>query len=80
MNKFVLLDRDGVINYDSDAYIKTPDEFNIIPASLEAIQLLYNAGFKIIVITNQSGLNRGYFSLHSLQLMGLILLSVPRES
>ena len=43
MNKFVLLDRDGVINYDSDTYIKTPDEFNIIPSSLEAIQLLYNA-------------------------------------
>ncbi|MBT6538535.1 MAG: D-glycero-beta-D-manno-heptose 1,7-bisphosphate 7-phosphatase [Francisellaceae bacterium] len=76
MNNFVLLDRDGVINYDSDTYIKTPDEFNIIPSSLEAIQLLYNAGFKIIVITNQSGLNRGYFSQSSLNAIHQKLHSV----
>ncbi len=63
---FVLLDRDGVINHDSDDYIKTADEWQPIPGSLEAIALLNNNDFKVIVITNQSGLGRGYYSLETL--------------
>ena len=59
---YVLLDRDGVINYDSDNYVKTPDEWIPIPGSLEAIALLNNHGYKVIVITNQSGLSRGFYN------------------
>ncbi|MCF6251273.1 MAG: D-glycero-beta-D-manno-heptose 1,7-bisphosphate 7-phosphatase [Methylococcaceae bacterium] len=59
---YVLLDRDGVINYDSDDYIKTPDEWIPIPGSLEAIALLNNHGYKVVVITNQSGLSRGFYN------------------
>ena len=58
---FVILDRDGVINEDSDAYIKSPEEWIPIPGSLEAIELLTQKGFRIVVLTNQSGIARGYF-------------------
>ncbi len=57
-DRVVFLDRDGVINVDSPDYIKSPDEFHFIPGSLEAIRELTLAGFKIILITNQSVINR----------------------
>ncbi|CAL1239472.1 D-glycero-beta-D-manno-heptose 1,7-bisphosphate 7-phosphatase [Candidatus Methylocalor cossyra] len=56
---FLILDRDGVINRDSDAYIKTPDEWIPLPGSLEAIALLTQEGYRIVVLTNQSGVARG---------------------
>lgn len=58
---FIILDRDGVINEDSDAFIKSPEEWVPIPGSLEAIELLTRRGFRIVVLTNQSGIARGYF-------------------
>jgi D-glycero-D-manno-heptose 1,7-bisphosphate phosphatase len=67
--KLVILDRDGVINEDSDEYIKSVDEFRFIPGSLEAIARLNQAGFRIAVATNQSGLARGYFDLDTLNAM-----------
>jgi len=60
MPRFVLLDRDGVINDDSDDYIKSPDEWRPLPGSLEAIALLNRHGYQIAVITNQSGVARGF--------------------
>lgn len=60
-NRYVLLDRDGVINQDSDDFIKSPDEWQPIAGSLEAIALLNAHGYRIAVITNQSGLARGLF-------------------
>lgn len=60
-SSLVILDRDGVINYDSDDYIKSPDEWVPIPGSLEAIGRLKSAGYRVAVATNQSGLARGYF-------------------
>jgi len=62
MKKLVILDRDGVINYDSDAYIKSPAEWQAIPGSLEAIAKLNKAGFLVAVATNQSGIARGLFN------------------
>lgn len=58
----VLLDRDGVINRDSDQYIRSVAEWIPLPGSLEAIARLSAAGFVIAVVTNQSGVGRGYFS------------------
>ena len=55
----IVLDRDGVINQDSDAYIKSPREWVPIPGSLQAIALLGQRGFRVTVATNQSGLARG---------------------
>ncbi len=57
----VLLDRDGVINEDSDNYIKHPDEWQAIPGSLETISKLNKANIAVIVVSNQSGLGRGFF-------------------
>jgi len=69
MNKVIILDRDGVINYDSDYYIKSEDEFVPLPGSLDAIASLYHAGFKVFVATNQSGIARGLFNLETLHSM-----------
>ncbi|MBT4838296.1 MAG: HAD-IIIA family hydrolase, partial [Methylococcales bacterium] len=67
--KIVLLDRDGVINHDSGNYIKSPDEWIPIPGSLEAIAKLNHAGYKVIVLTNQSGISRNYFTVDTLSKM-----------
>ena len=64
--KLIVLDRDGVINYDSDQFIKSPDEWHPIPGSLEAISRLNHAGFRVVVATNQSGLGRGLFDMATL--------------
>lgn len=66
MNKLVILDRDGVINHDSDDYIKSPEEWVPIPGSLEAIARLHREGYKVIVATNQSGVGRGLFDMDTL--------------
>jgi D-glycero-D-manno-heptose 1,7-bisphosphate phosphatase len=64
--RLIVLDRDGVINYDSDQFIKSPDEWRPIPGSLEAISRLNHAGFRVVVATNQSGLSRGLFDMETL--------------
>ncbi len=64
--KTIILDRDGVINQDSDDFIKSVDEWQPIPGSLEAIALLHRHGFRVVVLTNQSGVARGLFSLATL--------------
>ena len=56
--KLIILDRDGVINYEREQFIKSPDEWRPIPGSLEAIARLNHAGFRVVVATNQSGLGR----------------------
>ena len=64
--KLIVLDRDGVINYDSDQFIKSPDEWRPIPGSLEAIARLNHAGYRVAVATNQSGISRGLFDMATL--------------
>lgn len=64
--KLVILDRDGVINHDSESFIKTPDEWRPIPGSLEAIARLNHAGYHVILATNQSGVGRGLFEVSTL--------------
>jgi len=64
-DKYIILDRDGVINYDSSSYIKTVDEWEPIPKSLEAISLLSKYDYKIIIISNQSGVSRGIIKYHN---------------
>lgn len=64
--KLIILDRDGVINQDSDDYIKSPDEFIPIAGSLEAITRLNHAGYLVLIATNQSGIARGLFSMDTL--------------
>tara|TARA_R110002110_G_scaffold205066_7_gene417065 strand:- start:198629 stop:199201 length:573 start_codon:yes stop_codon:yes gene_type:complete len=63
----LILDRDGVINQDSDQYIRNVDQWQPIPGSIEAIARASRAGFQVAVATNQSGLSRGYFTLDDLE-------------
>ena len=65
--KLIILDRDGVINHDSDHYIKSPEEWLPIEGSAEAIAQLIQSGYSIGVATNQSGLSRGLFDLAMLE-------------
>ena len=64
--QLIILDRDGVINEDSDEYIKSPTEWKPIRGSLDAIARLHRAGWRVIVATNQSGIARGLFDLDTL--------------
>lgn len=64
--KLIILDRDGVINQDSDNFIKSPDEWIPIDGSLEAIARLNQAGYRVVVATNQSGVARGLFTMQTL--------------
>jgi D-glycero-D-manno-heptose 1,7-bisphosphate phosphatase len=64
--KLAILDRDGVINFDSDQYIKSPAEWRPIPGSIEAIARLNQHGYRIAVATNQSGIGRGLFDMATL--------------
>lgn len=67
--KLVIVDRDGVINEDSDAFVKSADEWVPIPGSLEAIARLSRAGWRVFVASNQSGLARGLFDVPALEAM-----------
>lgn len=67
--RLIILDRDGVINHDSDDYIKSVDEFIPLPGSLEAIARLNQAGYRVAVATNQSGIARGFYDVATLNAM-----------
>lgn len=69
MEKIILLDRDGVINEDSDDFIKSAEEWKPIPGSLEAIVRLNQAGWRVAVATNQSGIKRGLYDRATLSQM-----------
>lgn len=78
--KLIILDRDGVINYDSMAYIKSVDEFKLIPGSIDAIAKLTAAGFQIGIATNQSGLSRGYYDVATLNAIHMLLIERVKEA
>lgn len=67
--KLLILDRDGVINRDSEAFVKNAGEWLPLPGSIEAIARLSNAGFTVTVASNQSGLSRGLFDRNALRTM-----------
>lgn len=69
MTKLIILDRDGVINHDSDQFIKSVDEFLLLPNTLKAIAALKQAGYTVAVATNQSGIARGLYSRADLHAM-----------
>ncbi|CFM42189.1 haloacid dehalogenase-like hydrolase [Bordetella pertussis] len=64
--KLIILDRDGVVNQDSDAFVKSPDEWIALPGSLQAIARLTQADWTVVLATNQSGLARGLFDTATL--------------
>jgi len=80
VNKLIILDRDGVINQDSDAYVKSVDEWIAIEGSCEAIARLSQAGYQVAVATNQSGLARGYFTQDDLDAMHAKMTSLVEQA
>lgn len=74
-----ILDRDGVINADSDAFIKSVDEWQPLPGSIEAIARLKHAGWQVAVATNQSGIGRGLFDEATLHAMHAKLAALLAE-
>ena len=77
--RLVILDRDGVINHDSDEFIKSPDEWRPIPGSLEAIGRLCAAGFDVAVATNQSGIGRRLLDKPALEAIHARMRAAVRE-
>lgn len=67
--RLVILDRDGVINYDAPDFIKSPAEWKPLPGSLEAIARLNRAGYRVVVVSNQSGLSRRVLDIEALNLV-----------
>lgn len=80
MSKLVILDRDGVINEDSDAFVKTLEEWIPIPGSIDAIARLCEHGFTVAIATNQSGVGRGLFSTDTLDAMHSKLLALVHDA
>jgi D-glycero-D-manno-heptose 1,7-bisphosphate phosphatase len=64
--KLIILDRDGVINFDSDKFIRSPEDWKPIPGSLEAIARLNHEGYRVIIASNQSGIGRGLLDMATL--------------
>ncbi len=75
MKKAIFLDRDGTINKDSKDYIKSLSEFHIFPFIIESLKNFTNLGFELIIITNQSGIGRGFFSENKLKIIHTFLLN-----
>lgn len=78
--RLVILDRDGVINEDSDNYIRSPNEWIPIPSSLKAIQRLNQLGIPVVVATNQSGVGRGYYTLETLGAIHQRMITALQEN
>lgn len=66
MNKAFFLDRDGTINVDT-GYLSGPDEVELLPGVAEAIKKMNDSGYLVIVVTNQSGVARGYFGIDAVE-------------
>jgi len=77
--KLVILDRDGVINRDSPDYVKSPDEWQPYPGSLEAISRLHRNHYRVIVATNQSGISRNLFDLSMLHRIHQKMITMVNE-
>ena len=75
----LVLDRDGVINVDSEDYIRTPEQWVPIPGSLDAIARLCRAEYRVVVVTNQSGIGRGLFDIHTLNKIHARMLDQVRH-
>ncbi len=78
--QLVILDRDGVINYDSDDYIKSPQEWTAIPGSLAAVKRLCTLGLQVAVASNQAGIARGIFQQSDLEAIHQKMLNAVEQA
>ena len=78
MNKAIFLDRDGTINVEKNYLYKIKD-FEFLPGVIEALKKLQDAGYLLIIITNQSGIGRGYFTVHDFQILNFWMIDCLKE-
>lgn len=78
MSRLVLVDRDGTLIVEKN-YLSSPSEVELIPGTAEGIKLLRSRGFKIVIVTNQSGIGRGYFDIETLAKIHARLIRLLRE-
>lgn len=78
--RIVVLDRDGVINRDSPEFVRTPQAWEALPGSLEAITLLCRAGFQVVVASNQSGVGRGLIRPEDLEAINAKMIAAVRAA
>ena len=77
--KLVVIDRDGTLNTYREGYIKSPEEFEAIPGSLEAVALLNRAGWHVVVASNQPGLGRGVMDMAALNAIHTVMPATRRR-
>ncbi len=77
--RLVILDRDGVINEDSSDYVKTPEQWVPIPGSLEAIARLCRSEYRVVIITNQSGVGRGLYTPDTMNKINARMFELLRQ-
>lgn len=78
-SKVIFLDRDGTINYDY-GYVHKKEQLKFLPGVIESLKQLYDAGYKLIIVTNQSGIARGYFSLEEYYEFNQYMLDKLKEN
>lgn len=78
-NKAIILDRDGTINVEKNYVFKISD-FEFIKNTFEAIKIFNDLGYKVIIITNQSGIGRGYFTKHDLCKLNEYILKIAKSN
>jgi D-glycero-D-manno-heptose 1,7-bisphosphate phosphatase len=77
--RLAILDRDGVINFDSDEHIREPEQWQPIPGSLEAIARLCRAEYRVVVITNQSGVGRGLYTVDMMNKINMRMFELVNQ-
>ncbi len=80
MDKIIFLDRDGTINIDNHGYISKAEDMNLFPNSGKAIKKFKDMGFKVVVVTNQSGIGRGYFTFEQLDEVNKQMIKLLADS
>ncbi len=80
MNKALFLDRDGVINFERGAYTYRPEDFEILPHVVEVLKLARDKGYLLIVVSNQSGIDKGYYTVYDVEELHKILVDELAKS
>lgn len=80
MSKYVFLDRDGTINIDDKGYISNPDDFKFFPFTIQALKLFIECGYQIVIISNQSGIARGYFTFEDVEKINQKMLDIFHQN